>query len=120
MARTAAEIRDRAGEELGIKQIGQSMQSQDAARLNDAYEEVYARLKHEGLATWAVAGSVPDEVAQYVIYMTAHNAIVTFGISDSRASRILAHTGGNDDLALREIRKYIAPAYVSQDEPVDY
>ena len=42
---TKTDIRDRAGSDLGLLRLGQSLQSQDATRITSAIDEVYADLK---------------------------------------------------------------------------
>lgn len=113
---TKAEIRDRAASELGILRLGQSLQAQDDSRITAGYEEVYAFLVKEGLATWAATGDVPDSVTPYVVALTAKNCLGTYGVSELRYGRIVADAV----TAMREIRAIISPDYVSQDEPKDY
>ena len=113
---TKAEIRDRAANDLGILRLGQSLQSQDATRITEGYEEVYSFLVKEGLATWAATGDVPDSVTPYVVSLTAKNCLNTYGVSESRYARIVNDAA----VAMREIRAVVSPDYVSQDEPQDF
>lgn len=116
MASTKAEIRDIAASELGILRVGQALQHQDKVEIERRYDEVYADLKNEGLATWAASGSVPTEVAPHVAVLVAFSAADVYGISDSRYARLTAKRG----LAERRIRALTQPHYESLDEPVDF
>jgi hypothetical protein len=118
---TKAEARNQALQLLGVLQLGQSAQSQDATELETAYTEVYAGLKEEGLATWAEAGSaIPDKVVPHLVSLMALSRTDTYGVSDSRYQRILNRAGANGRIAKREIRKVTTPDYESLDEPTDY
>lgn len=119
MALTANDIRDRAASVAGLLRPGQSLQSQDATRIEQAYAEVYADLEVDQLASF-LSTSVPDEVAPHVVMMVAHNFAEEYGISDARYQRILTHCGRDNDLVKREIRKVINPWYASQDGVSDY
>lgn len=119
MAVTAAEIRNRAGVDLGLIPINQSLQSQDSTRITSAYNEVYARLKKEGLATWASTGSVPDELAPLVIVMVCQNCLETYSVSLERAQRINNKAGFDGTLAMRAIRDLVASDYSLPETEVD-
>lgn len=113
---TVAETRQDALELLGAVEIGQSAESQHDARISAAYNEVYEDLKDEGIATWAVAGTVPNKIKPHLVALMAWNAIDSFGVSDSRYQRISVKASQ----AKREIRKLVTPRYESQAEPDDY
>jgi ribosomal protein S16 len=113
---TKAETRDRAANDLGLLRLGQSLQSQDSTRITDAYEEVYAQLKEEGVATWVSTGAVPDHMAQHVASLVAENCLNTYSVSQERYARIL--NAANN--ARAEIKKYTTPFYESLDESTDY
>jgi len=115
-----AEVKQSALELLGVIRLGQSARNQDDVRIGKAYTQVYEDLKTEGLATWAVAGTIPDGIAPHLEAMMARNAMDTFGVSDARAARILARTGQMDMLAKREIRTLVTPDYESLAEPEDF
>ncbi len=113
---TKAEIRDRAAQDLGILQLGQALQSQDATRIESAYDEVYAQLKKDGLAVWASSGNTPDEITPHVSALVAENCAGVYGLSSERFQRVVfAASKGK-----REIRKYATQDFVSQDEATDY
>ncbi len=117
---TKQEIRNQALQMLGVLRVGQSAQTQDATEIETAYDEVYADLKDEGLATWAAADEAPDTITPYMAGLVALSRNVTYGISAERYQRIIALTGTDGSLAYREIRKIVTPDYQSLDEPTDY
>ena len=117
---TASEIRDRAANDLGLLRLGQSLQSQDSTRITDGYTEVYAKLKKDGLATWASTAEVPDELVPHVVAMVARNCLLTYPASPERYQRIMLAAGPEDATALREIRRLSVPDFISQDEATDY
>lgn len=120
MALTKAQIRDRAAEELGILPIGQTLQAQDDARITQAYNEVYADLKGEGLATWASTASVPDECVPHVVMLVAHSLVGAYSVSQDRMNRILLKAGADGDRAKRELRRVVQNHHVSATGPRDY
>lgn len=120
MAKTKAEIRDRAANELGKLRLGQSLQHPDKVRIESAYDEVYADLQNEGLNTWALTGKVPDKLVPYVSTLVALHCANTYGLSQARFQRIVAMTGPRGELAKREIRRLVTPAYEGVEDPTDY
>lgn len=120
MSRTAAQIRDRAGNDLGLIRLNGSLQAQDSTRITQGYEEVYADLKKDGLATWASDGSVPDELAPSVIALVCLNCLQTYGVSDKRAARIYAAAGADGSIAKAKIRELVADEYESMSDPADF
>lgn len=120
MAKTKAQVRDRAAEELGRLRPGQALQSQDDTRISEAYDEVYADLKNEGLNIWPSTGSVPDELVPFVSGLVALRCTGTYGVSQERFQRIISVTGIDGNQAKREIRRLVMPAYESMEEPTDF
>ena len=88
MALTTAEIRDRTAQESGILAIGQALNATDAARIEQAYSEVYKELKEDGLAFWSVSGTIPDQFVPWVIPLIADNIKNTYSIPQERWVRI--------------------------------
>jgi len=70
MARTKAEIRDRALRKLGRLALGQVAESNLAAEIEEAYDQVFDELKSENLVTWT-SESVPNEFAEPVASLVA-------------------------------------------------
>src|SRR4051794_14206086 len=110
---TVAEVIDRAGNDLGILRLNQSLQAQDETRISAAYDEVYAQLRKDGLATWASTAAIPAELVPHVVALVADNCLNTYAPSLDRYKRIKAAV----QIAMRDIRKFTAPDYVSQSEP---
>ena len=85
MAQTKAEIRNRALRKLGKLAIGQTAESGLSSDIEDAYDQVYARLKARGMVTF-LSSSVPDEFVEDVVAITAFERAE--GIPDSRYMRL--------------------------------
>lgn len=120
MSKTKAQIRDRAATELGRLKLGQSLQNQDKVRIEEAYDEVYADLKSDGLNTWASTGSVPDELVPFVSGLVALRCANTYGVSVERFNRIAAVVGTDGERGKREIRRLVTPRHESMEEPTDF
>ena len=86
---TKAEIRDRAAQEIGILQIGQSLEETDKVRIEQGYDEVYADLKRNNLNFWSSTGDIPNQFVPYVVALIADNISNTYSIPNERYSRLL-------------------------------
>ena len=117
---TKAELRNRAGEMLGLLPPGQALQSQHTTRIEEAYAEVYADLKTEGLNIWASDGDCPDELNPYIAGLMALNCTETYPVSTARFQRIVAKVGIDGDRGKREIRRLVTPEHESVEEATDY
>ena len=113
---TVAEAIDRAGEMLGILDIGGTISATDSTRLTSAYDEVFSELKETGVASWASAGVIPDEMLSHVASLMAFSATESYRVSDKRYQRI----SFRERMARRELRRLTIPDYESLDNPVDY
>ena len=113
---TAAEIRDRAANDLGVMRLGQSLQYQDQVRIEAAYAEVYAQLKTKGEAIWASDGDVPDELTPHVAALIAENCLQTYSVSTERYQRIKIEA----NKARRDIPMYTTPEHEDGEDPTDY
>ena len=82
---TKTQIRNKALRELGVLRLSQDPQDQDKVELEAAYDEVYAELKEEGLATWAATGEVPSKIVPYVVAWVAITRSGTYGILPGQA-----------------------------------
>lgn len=71
MAKTIAEVRNRALVMLGKLPLGQTPASALANDMEDAYNQVYARLEARGLVTWSSTDSIPDEFVEDVTALMA-------------------------------------------------
>ncbi len=115
---TRAEVRDLVGQALGVLPLNQVLESQDAARIDRAYNTIYAKLKKDGQAVWALAGSVPDDLEQHFADRIADSLVAsgTYSVSDKRHARITIANA----IAEREIRKLTTPDYTSQSRADDF
>ena len=111
-----AEVVKRTLQLLGVLHMGQSASSENTARINLAYTEVYNDLKKESLAVWAISGPIPDEIDPHLVYLMAFNAVDEFGVSNARYQRIVARIPSSK----REIRKLTIPDYESLEEPEEF
>ncbi len=119
MANKAAMIL-RAANWLGLRRLNQALAAEHNVRIGEAYDEVYAQLKQEGLANWATNGSVPDELVPSVAALMADNCLDSYGVSEERFARIKAAVGDDGEMAKLKIRSFVNNAFTSQDEAVDY
>lgn len=118
---TRAEIRARALQVLGVVRIGQSAKAEDDTEIGTAYDELYEKLKKEGLATWVLTGNVPLELAPHVVRLVALSRTDgTYPISNDRLQRLVLQTGQNGELSLREIRRLTTTKHESLEEPRDF
>lgn len=117
---TVTEAKNRALEILGAKGIRQDANTSDLTRIGASYTEVYADLKTEGLAIWAEAGTIPDDIMPHLSSLMAFNAMNDFGVSNDRYSRILNTVGDGGFKSKREIRALVQPDYESEEVPKDY
>ena len=85
---TAAQIRNKAGFLLGVKALGQTLTNSVSSDLDEAYDEVYARLRDEDLVSWHSTQDVPDELVSPVVDLVAFARINEYAVSDSRYQRI--------------------------------
>ena len=114
MAKTKAECRNRALRKLGKLAIGQTAEAGIASDMEDAYDQVYARLEQLGLVTWSSTDSVPDEFVEDITAMMAFER--SEGVPDARYIRI------RDDAsrALLSISNYIAGEYENPRDCEDF
>jgi hypothetical protein len=114
MPKTKAECRDRALRKLGKLAIGQTAEAGIASDMEDAYDQIYARLDQLGLVTWSSTGSVPDEFVEDITAMMAFER--SERVPDSRYARI------RDDAsrALTSISAYISGEYENPRDCEDF
>lgn len=117
---TKAEMRQRIGEDLGIVPIGQSLEAQDQARIDSAYDEAYARLKEAGIAGWALSGDVPERIVPYFCLLVEEKLLTSFSVPESRNLRIKTSAGEDGVVALQKIAGLTVQEYVSTDELQDF
>ena len=116
MALTKAEIRDRTAQEIGILQIGQSLEDTDRVRIEQGYDEVYADLKRSNLNFWSATGDIPNQFVPYVTALIAENISNTYSIPNDRYARLLPMI----QKAKAKIASLGAEPYKSIKKPLDY
>jgi hypothetical protein len=120
MSKTKAEIRDQAGQKLGLIRINGTLQDQDKTKIEAAYDEVYEILKKRSLATWASTGSVPTGIESYVSGLIALKLALDYSISLERYQLIASEVGVDGNEGYKRIGLVVIPEYESDDEPRDY
>ena len=104
---TAKEIRETAGETLGIHDPrGETLSSIHVADLDQAYTEVYAELQGLGLTTWASGDAIPDKYSKSISMLVAEARAAKYHISDAKYQRIKLES----QQAMALIRELQAPA----------
>ena len=103
--KTKAQLIQEVGEDLGLVPINQALEAQDYTRIQDAYEETYARLKVHGLATWASTGDIPDTAVPYVTTLVLDRLLLTYSVPEGRYARIKTAAGQDGENALRNLAK---------------
>lgn len=86
MAKTKAEIRNRALVKLGKLTLGQTPSGEMSSDMEDVYDQVYARLESKGMVTWSSTDSIPDEFVEHVASIMAIERAE--GIPESRYVRL--------------------------------
>lgn len=117
---TVAELAQRVGEDLSLVPIGQSLEAQDLTRITATYNEVYARLKHKGLAVWASSATIPEELLPYVALMMEEKLVTSYSVPDLRAQRIKADAGPDGNFAELKISQLGMQPYESVTEESDF
>lgn len=117
---TKAEAVQLTAELMKLVPVGQALQSQDDARIQNAYDWVYSTLENKGLAMWASDGSMPTEVTPYFTSFMAFYALNYFGVSQETYQKIILLSGADGANSIRELSSLLRPAIVSADNPTDY
>ena len=117
---TKAEIRQQVGEDLGLVPIGQTLESQDQTRIDNTFTSMYNLLKNKGLAAWAVASEVPEELVPDFCLLMEERLLISYSVPENRFLRIKSSAGDGGVLAIARIADLVTPPYVSTDDPVDY
>jgi len=113
---TAAEIRNKASLKLGKGAIGQTLANPISSDLDQAYVEVYARLRDESLVNWAFADEVPDAIVSPVVDLVAFARADDYSVSSERYQRLILAAGQ----AEVRIRRSIQGDYFSDSEEAKY
>lgn len=86
MAKTKAELRNRALTKLGKLHLGETPEAALASDMEDVYDQVYARLELKGMVTWSSTDSVPDEFVEDITSIMAFERAE--GIPEARYVRL--------------------------------
>ena len=114
MAKTIAECRNRALIKLGKLAIGQTATSALANDMEDAYDQVYAKLESRGLVAWSSTDSIPDDFVEDITSLMAFERAE--GIPNDRYVRIANDAGR----AIGNISATISGPYTNPREYTDY
>lgn len=120
---TAEEIRNKAAKKLGIFGTGQTIRSEIAEDVDNAYSEVYAQLDTLNLTTWDEDESVPSEFVKPVVDLVAYARVDEYSVSDSRYTRIRRDALGDKltgDPSARQVIKELQASNVYSTPKPDY
>lgn len=101
---TAEEIRDKAAKKLYVLSTGQTLRSEIAADLTEAYKEVYAALDAMSLITWDFDDEVPDEFVWPVVSLVAMARANEYAVPVDHYQRLAVDANG----ATRHMRELLA------------
>ena len=90
MSHTPAQIRYDAAKKLGVLGDGQTLQSELAADILQAYNEVYAELEARDLVSWGASDSAPDRFSWIMSTMVARHYALQSSIPSERMQWIEA------------------------------
>lgn len=117
---TKAEVRQKVGEDLGLVSIGQTLESQDQAKIDTTFDEAYARLKEKGLASWAASGNVPTAIVPYFCLLIEEKLLTPYSVPESRYLRIKGAAGENGVIAIHNIAHLSVQEYMPETDEADY
>lgn len=117
---TKAEIRQRVGEDLGLVEIGQSLESQDQIRIDNTFDEVYEILKDKAIASWASTDEVPTKCVPYFCLLIEEKLLTSYSVPESRFLRIKKDAGDDGMVALLKLAALATQIYESVDNESDY
>lgn len=84
MAKSKYKARDRVAIALGLIEINQPLESQDSARILEAYDEVYEELKFNNAVFWSYTADIPNNAFSYVVDLMAYNVMLDYSVSTER------------------------------------
>lgn len=114
MAKTKAEVRNRALVMLGKLALGQTPTAALANDMEDAYDQIYKRLESRGMVTWSDTDSIPDEFVEDITALMAFER--SEGIPGERFQRIQLAASS----AYRNISAIIEGPWTNPREYTDY
>lgn len=86
MAKTKTQLVERALQKLGKLALGQTAEAAMQDDMEDAYDQIYARLENKGMTVWSSTDSVPDEFVEDVVALMAFERAE--GIPEARYQRL--------------------------------
>jgi len=92
-----------------------SAEPADEAVIEQAYDNVYAKLYSDGLVSWALADNIPDLFIDDVMWLMAASRITVFDPDQQTVGIILA----NSQQSIKNITENVALDYVPQIYPVE-
>ncbi len=113
---TVAELRNKVSFKLGIGARGNTLESSISDDLDQAYAEVYARLRSEDLVSWAFTSEVPDELITPVVDLVAFSRVDEYGVSAERWQRV-ANSASQAEV---RIRRTLKDDYFTDEEEAKY
>jgi len=114
MAKTKAEVRNRALMITGKLARGQTAEAELAADFDDAYDQVYSSLETQDLVSWSSTESIPDEFVEDIALLMALQR--SESIPNERFQRVAARASG----AIQRIASKINRTYISPFDNRDY
>ena len=116
MAKTKSQIGVLALQALKVIEGDATADPNDVTVIEDAYDQIYARLRTRHLVSWGSTGSVPDEAVNPVMALVAEARIGFFKPPQDAAAdiRFKAST------AFTDLTEVLQPDYVSQPVPAEY
>lgn len=86
---TAAQLRNRVLQELGVLAAGETASADDAALVDAVVADVHAMLDKEVFVSWATS-AIPDTVMEPLVMIVAARCAGRFGLPPDRRQELLA------------------------------
>ncbi len=116
MSKTKTQIGLLALQSLRVVEGDASADSSDTTIIEDAYDQVYARLRTRHLVSWGSGGSVPDEAVNPVVALTAQARMTYF----KPPAEVAAMINFQALTAFEDLTEVLQPDYVSQPVEAEY
>lgn len=113
MAKTTAEVRNRALVILGKLARGQTAEAGLASDMDDAYAQVYATLETQELVSWSDSESIPDEFVEDIALLMAMER--SESIPTERFQRITIRAQGSLERISAKINKSYQSPFTNED-----
>jgi len=113
MARTIAEVRNRALEITGKLAKGQTAKGELAADMERAYDQIYSSLETQNLVSWGSTDDIPNEFVEDIALLMAMER--SESISNERFQRIGVRVSGALERIAAKINKSYQSPFTSED-----